>query len=224
MNRQARLRPAVAAERDGPLVRQVLHEERAAPGLALEPDAEVCRLVGILGADAGLADDGLEALEVGDHLADVGEVDARERLRIQELPARAPLDAEGAAPVRRQRQARAVLDFPHVVDAVVVGQRERGRLRHLRVVVAERRVDLPGVVDHERELGLDARDLGGRQVDVAELEHAGLRVLDLDREVVPVHQVGRDVEAQPVVHPLGLGANLHIGQRVRARTRSAVSN
>ena len=60
---------------------RVLHEKRAAPGLALEADAEIRRLVGILGADAGLADDGFEALEVGDDLAHVCEVDPCERLR-----------------------------------------------------------------------------------------------------------------------------------------------
>src|SRR5688500_12187703 len=59
-DRQARLRPAVAAEGHCPLVRQILHEERTAPGLALEADAEVRRLVGVLGVDTGLADHGFE--------------------------------------------------------------------------------------------------------------------------------------------------------------------
>ena len=162
--------------------------------LALEAETEVAGLVGVLGGDTGLPDHGLESLEVRHHLADMGEIGAHEWLRVQELPREPPLDAERGAPVRRQRKPRAALDGPgENFLSLFVDKRKDSVVRDLGVVVADRRIDLPGVVDEVRELCLDAFDLGGRQIDVAELEYVQLRILDLDCEVVPLHEIGRDV-------------------------------
>ena len=85
----------------------------------------------------------------------------RERLRVQELPARPPFDAERGRSIRASAEgARHLRLVRTYVDAVFIRQRQDRRLRDMRVVVAERRVDLPGVADRERELGLDALDLG----------------------------------------------------------------
>ena len=195
--------PALAEEDRRALIPEVVDEKRSAPSLAFQAEAEIARLVGFQRDHVLVgADDGLDAREAGDGFADVGEVDAGEWLGVQELAARPPLDAERGGPVGRERQSGPLgnrhLEYP----AEVVLERQHRRFGHLGVVVTQRRVNLPRIVDDKGELGLEALDLRARQVDVSELEYLGnvhsvlvhtaaLRVLDLDGEVLPVHGIDR---------------------------------
>src|SRR5688572_30553391 len=99
----ARFRPAIAQEQAGALVPEVVDEERRAPAFALQADTEVPGVVGLLDLDSACGHHRLDALEIVDGLADVSEVDARERLSVQQRGARPVLDAERRRPVRRER-------------------------------------------------------------------------------------------------------------------------
>src|SRR5262245_22534450 len=80
VRRAARAAPAVAEEEFRALVPDVVDEQRAAPMLAFEPHAEVAGLVLGQLVRSARAHDGLDAFEARDRLADVGEVEPRERL------------------------------------------------------------------------------------------------------------------------------------------------
>src|SRR5688572_21531319 len=151
--------PAIAQEQVRALVPEIVHEDRGAPAFAFEAHAEVPGVVGLLDLDAPGSHHRLDALEIVDRLADVGEVDSRERLCVQQPAARAVLDTERRRPVRRERQPGTVGHRDPRKSRV---QDQLRRLGDLAIVVAERRVELPGVVDGKEKLRLETLDFGAQ--------------------------------------------------------------